>query len=418
VSARATGEKEMEQVVVFGTQVQVLHPAAPLGLNDVIPVAQLRAALRLAGFTDPDVEDAVAEDLLKAGFNVPSSWVTVVRAELVEAGIVPGRVNALQAEMQRCCVRLCGAAFARALSGTERTDSDTAMQLMRAKHVPAAPDVKADTGWSPTGQSWRDYMQKLAGWLGTVDEALASSVRAVVRDFEVEPTTLLTVRGSVKDQALGTVLRGESGIGEITRLAKSDALESGSGLWLLQEVSAVVLGPMDDVGFEAWQHPRPLSQAHMVETGMLDWSKLGTELLLRNRLAVGDPVVARNALCELIGEVPEVKPILVHLKREHGRALTNADIIARVSMDSQVWLAEHNARAAGTGPKNISAFASVDYPAGPNPWPAAANVCPNGGQVKYLPAFAAMTAENQEAALATMFGKGKGRGKGKGAILF
>ena len=126
--ARDRLEKRMEQVVVFGTQVQVLGPAVPLGLNNVIPVAEFRATVRLAGYGGADAENAVIVLLSDAGYDIPSAWATVVRSELIAAGIVPGRVNALQAEMLKTCIRLCGTAFARVLRGTETTDADVAQQ--------------------------------------------------------------------------------------------------------------------------------------------------------------------------------------------------------------------------------------------------------------------------------------------------
>ena len=73
-----------------------------------------------------------------------------------------------------------------------------------------------------------------------------------------------------------------------------------------------------------------------------------------------DELIARDAFCELVGSCAAVKPLLVHLKREHGRALTVQQCVDRIAMDSHVWLAEHNA----PGSKVVSAFAAVDSPAG------------------------------------------------------
>jgi hypothetical protein len=255
------GEKEMQQVVVFGTQVPVGNPAVPLGLNDPIPEESCIAALAEAGYVSVVVAEGVYKALRDNGYDIPSAWLDVVRAELIGSGIGPGRVNALTAAMQTLCIGLCGTAFVRVLGGSEKTDAETAQQLLRAKHAPQAPVVKGESGWSPTGQAWKEYMRKLAGWLGQVSEPLAASVREISLDFEADHTTQAVVRGSVIDLALGTVLGGESGVGEMHRLAPVNALASGSGLWLLQVISAVIMAPLDEIDFAAWQHPKPLLHA-------------------------------------------------------------------------------------------------------------------------------------------------------------
>ena len=94
-------------------------------------------------------------------------------------------------------------------------------------------------------------MLSLANWLVTVDASLGASVRGIMDDYEVDPTTLMVPRGSVRDLALGSVLGGEHGVGQINKLSGADTVRSGSGLWLLQDVSVVVMAPMDDVGFAA-----------------------------------------------------------------------------------------------------------------------------------------------------------------------
>jgi hypothetical protein len=129
---------------------------------------------------------------------------------------------------------------------------------------------------------------------------------------------------------------------------------------------------------------------------------------------VDDSVVSRDALCELIGDCPEVKPLLIHLKREHGRGLTCAQIILRVCMDSQAWLAEHNQRKAGTGAKTVSAFAAVDHPVQPKSAGGQAQQGANATAPGYYSALATFAEQNPEAALALFGPKGKGKGKGKG----
>ena len=122
----------------------------------------------------------------------------MVRGELIEVGIGPGRVNGLIGEMQRECIRLCGGLFARVLGGAERTDAETAERIVKAKHVPSAPAVEMATGWCPQGQSWKDYVLRLSGWLGVIDEPLSTSVKEIFADYEVDHAALLVQRGQLQ----------------------------------------------------------------------------------------------------------------------------------------------------------------------------------------------------------------------------
>ncbi len=412
----------MEQVVVFGERVVVGAGGVVQALNERIPDEVVIELLQEAGYTAEELPD-VARVLRDGGFLKPSSWAVVVRQELVDAGIAPGEINALVAVFQSAMVRRCGENFARVMVGSEKTDAEVALQILKAKHAPAAPAVKEETGWAPAGEQWREYMQMLAAWLGTVDMALARAVRRISADWEVEATALGVVLGSPKDLALGSILRGPSGIGQMVRLATVRPVMDGSGLELLQDISRVLLGPMDEVGFAAWQHPVPITQAHLIESGILSWARLREELRGRGRKAVEDEGIARDAFCELVGSCAPVKPLLVHLKREHGRALTVQQCIDRIALDSHVWLAEKNVQ----GGRVVSAFAAVDMPAAAAGGRPQRNNTEGGtaGEAGELKAAMSALAE-AHAVLAAVVGsggglgggirvrRGKGKGKGKG----
>ena len=143
----------MQQMMILGTQVQVVVPACPLGLNQDIPKVQYVAALLAAGYGAGSVANGVYKLLVDSGYDIPSAWFGATKADLVLVGIMPGRVNALNAEMQRVCIQLCGNEFARVFRGSDRTDGDTAQVLLKAKHVPQAPVVKEETGFFPTGEA-------------------------------------------------------------------------------------------------------------------------------------------------------------------------------------------------------------------------------------------------------------------------
>ena len=333
---------QMESMVVFGAQVDVVEVVGAPGLNEQIPDDVVMEALQEAGY-QVDQMPHMSEVLRDGGYLKPSSWAVVVRQELIEAGVAAGEVNAVVAAFQGAMIRLCGVSFARVAKGSVHTDEEVAQQILKAKHVPAAPEVKEATGWAPSGEQWREYLRLLKAWLGTMAPALARSVGQIATDYMVDTKHLGIPLGGALDLALGSVLRGPSGLREMVKLAAVEQLDEGSGLSLLQDLSRVVLSPMDEVDFYAWQHPVPLVQAHLVEAGMRAWLRLRSELRGRGRAAVDDALIAREAFFELVGSCAAVKPLLVHLKREYGGALTVQQCITRIEVDSHRWLAEKNA---------------------------------------------------------------------------
>ncbi len=346
----------MEQVVVFGENVPLVEVTG-VGVNERMLEADVLAALQKAGYSAEEAVDK-AKALADADFDIPSAWAVVELRDLKDIGIGPGRANAVIAEFRRLCLQRVGVRFARMMEGgeSERTDSEVAAAILRAKHVPPAPEVKVETGWAPQVDAWREYVLSLASWLGVVDPEQAQAIRMIAKDWEVDEMALPVAVASRRSMALGSVLRGPSGLCGMLKLVSAGAMETGCGLLMIQDLCGTILAPMDEVDFSNWQHPEPVLKAHMVETAVMEWQKLRKQLRERGRGAVDDPVLARDALFELLGSCQTVKPILVHLKREHGRELTVEQCLKRVIVDSRGWLAERNQQ----GVRVESAFATID----------------------------------------------------------
>ena len=167
---------------------------------------------------------------------------------------------------------------------------------------------------------------------------------------------------------------------------------------MLQNISSTVLSEFDDVQFDMWQHPVPVNHAHLVKSRMLEWCRARKDLDRRGIVAVQDKQIA-------VGSCVHVKPILQHLKREHGRELTVEHMAERITVDSQGWLAEHNSG----GSQNETAFAAIDMPAVAGKQKQQ-SITGTGGQNHGLQALAAVFSPQQMEALAT-YVKGKGGGQ-------
>jgi hypothetical protein len=226
---------------------------------------------------------------------------------------------------------MCGAQFTRVLNGTVKTDVELAESIQKLKNPPQAPAVSAASGYAPQQEPWLDYMRQLANWLAATDQALAASIRAIEKDPEVAHENLEAPRRCARSLALGNVLRGADGIGEMTNIISSGPLEAGCGLWILQEASNTVLEAIDDVQFVRWQKPDPISQAHLVKAGILKWEKLRVKLAAKGRLVVNDEMIAMQAFETLVGSCPEVKLIVGHLQKTYGSGLKLDQIKERKS---------------------------------------------------------------------------------------
>ena len=74
-------------------------------------------------------------------------------------------------------------------------------------------------------------------------------MRQVAGDHEIDPGVLVVPRCSIRSLALGTVLRGAAGIGQMVRLVPEEPLTAGCALWILQDISATVLSTSDELSF-------------------------------------------------------------------------------------------------------------------------------------------------------------------------
>ena len=332
-------------VMVAGEQVPVqVDPGQLRPVTDALTKPEVVKLLTDAGLAAGEDVDETAQALDEAGYFLPSAWSVVVRTELVEAGIAPGYLNSLTAKFQKFVIRRCGVPFVQLMVGMEdRTDAQVALDILKAKQQPLAPAVSADSGWSPTAEGWRDYLQQLANWVATVDGQLAAAVRQIVRDYAVELEDLAVGALSARSVALGSVLRGSSGIKEISRLVTASALAEGCGLTIIREVSTLVFSDEDEE-FRSWQHPQQITSPHLVESEMLAWSNKRQQLREGGNKAVDVDCIVKDSLVELLSGVPEVKSMMILLKKQHGRALSVAQIQSRVAIDSPGWLMQSQCR--------------------------------------------------------------------------
>ena len=264
---------------------------------------------------------------------------------MIELNVGAGYVAGVVERFQRELVVGMGVAFARRMQCTECTDSEIAAAILNAKHAPSLPPVSIDTGYAPLPDAWANSMDLIEGWVRPHDEQMAVAVRQVKENHAVPDDQLAVPPGNVRSIALGSVLRGKCGMGEMHRVLPEAVSARGDGLDMLRSVQGTVFADLEDSMVSDWQHPVPVTELHHVEAAVMEWGKKRSKLRKLKRMMVDDPVVAKASLEQLLGGSAVVKAIVSNLKLQHGSKMTVQQILDRVAVDSGAWLAEHNATA-------------------------------------------------------------------------
>jgi hypothetical protein len=257
--------RQHEAVVVFGRQVPVVEVVGA-SLVTHFGSEEVCALLVDAGM---DEEEAlkVAQKLRKAGYHIIAAWANIQRPELVSVGVGPGYLNSTIAAFQRRALEVCGSAFARVMAGSEKSDAETAVLILRAKGAPQAPSVSESSGWAPNQTERLEFLNLVQNWLAPMDAAMARTIRQIEVDPEVREEDLEVPRLNVKSMALGSVLRSPQGIsiGKMTKIVAEAPLQAGCGLWILQDATKVVMAKSEEMLFKQWQHSKPvLAQGYRI----------------------------------------------------------------------------------------------------------------------------------------------------------
>ena len=89
-------------------------------------------------------------------------------------------------------------------------------------------------------------------------------------------------------QGLGTILTGDSGLGDLKHLVEESTLSAGCGLTILLELTCTLLGSLDAEMFAAWRKPKaPVRQAALVKATLLKWTARRDRLRVRGRDSSG-----------------------------------------------------------------------------------------------------------------------------------
>ena len=291
----------MQMIVVGGEQIAVVE-IEDASLVEHLPDATIKEWLVEAGYEDPDVEDTLAA-LNEAGFDMPAAWTKVPDSRLIEAGVGPGYINLLVSVFQTQLVRRCGTVFVRRMQGTARTDEQVALELVKLKHVPKAPVVSEKAGYGCSGELWREYLQLMANWSRPATSKLAQSIQQIRDSEKIGPGELFVAQHSPLSVSLGTILRGESGLGDLKELVSDVTLNTGCGLTILLELTRALLGSLDSALFAGWRKLAvPVREAALVAATVLKWTAKRDRLRARGRAAVDDPEIALESLLAWVSQ--------------------------------------------------------------------------------------------------------------------
>jgi hypothetical protein len=183
------------------------------------------------------------------------------------------------------------------MQGTARTDEQVALELVKLKHVPKAPVVSEKSGYGCSGELWREYLQLMANWSRPATSKLAQSIQQIRDSEKIGPGELSVAQHSPLSVSLGTILRGESGLGDLKELVSDVTLNTGCGLTILLELTRALLGSLDSALFAGWRKPAvPVREAALVAATVLKWTAKRDRLRARGRAAVDDPEIALESL--------------------------------------------------------------------------------------------------------------------------
>ena len=342
-----------QQIVVGGENIVVkVVDAADLFAR--IEDDKIKQWLCAAGFVEGQYLEETLQAFNENGFDLPNAWVAPVRSELIELNVGAGYVSGVIESFQKELVQQLGVVFVRKMQpGSVQTNQQIAAAILNAKHAPELPSVSVDTGYAPLPDVWRHSMESIEGWVRP------QCVRQIQDNYAVADDELAVPIGSVISIALGTVLRGKCGLGEMRRVLPQAISARGDGLEMLRSIQGTVFADLEDALVQQWQFPVPVTQAHLVEAAAMEWNKQREYLRKLKRMIVDDPAVAKASVEQLLGGTPTVKAILNSLKLQHGSRLTVEQILDRVAIDSGVWLAEKNATAVLRGSGTVGAAAAA-----------------------------------------------------------
>jgi hypothetical protein len=306
-----------QQIVVAGQQIPI---AVVVGANVYEHIAgpDLVPWMGEAGLVDEQLVGDTVVLFQDHGFDMPRAWANVRRQELIDLGIGPGYVSGLVDVMQTRMVQRCGASFVRLMEGSVQTDEEVATRLLTAKHAPVIPSVTVETGFAPTPCQWEDTLVRVAGWVRPTSRELAEAVQAIADNEAVDAAALAVAYGDIRSLALGTVMRGQMGLGGIEKLLSGEVLRRGCGLEMMHEISKTVQADLVEARLENWLHPVPVKEDFLVEAAVREWRKQQHQLLGKGRVAVQDPTLEKRSLTQLLASCPTFKPILTHLEKSRG----------------------------------------------------------------------------------------------------
>ena len=343
-----------QHIVVAGEQIMVVE-VEEANLYEHVPAASINEWLTAAGYDDEQYRAETAQAFLENGYDMPVSWADPKRSELNEIGVGGGYISGVIHVFQKNMLTRCGSAFARLMSGSVRTDEDIANSILDAKHAPDFPKVGRETGFAPKPEEMEDWINRVAGWVRPRDTKLADSIMMIHNDYSVEHESLLVPRGNVKSLALGTVMRGRMGLGGAEKLLSIDIADRGDGLEMIQILCQAVYSDLEESELAVWLEPQPIREEWLVESAMQQWLTVQAKLKKKGRTVVTDKTLRLKSILRLLGGCVLVKPILTHLEKEYGSALTADQVITRISVDSGKWLSDHNVNRTTTSPDDTAA---------------------------------------------------------------
>ena len=315
-----------------------------------------------------EAAQALQVKLYDAGYGRALPWVSPVRAELAALGIGSGFIDGIVTETKKCLLGSVGVAYLQALVGGGDTTADIVKTLREGKGAPTYSPVYEKYGYLPEFEAFLEETQAIIGFVDVVSPDLAFSMAHILEDWEVELSTLAVTRRSPLSKALGTLLKGPCKVGGMMKIVPHDVITESCGLTIFAAMVGVISDGQAESLAKQFKTPNPITQPHMVESGLIAWKKMRSRLIQLGKAVGRDDDEAKASLLQLLRGSAKGARILKFLEDQHGSSLGWRQIVTRFELDTAKWAKEGRAEeTAAAAAAETAAAAAATYPPRPKP---------------------------------------------------
>ena len=147
------------------------------------------------------------------------------------------------------------------------------------------------------------------------------------------------------------------------RLVPHEVASESCGLQLFAALVGAVSEGQEASLIKVYKAPTPITQPHMVESGLIEWKKIKSRLVKLGKAVGKDDDEAKASLQQLLKGSTKGARILKFLENQYGSSLTWRQIVSRFELDTSQWAKEGRAEVvAAAAAVEVAAAAATTPP--------------------------------------------------------